>query len=183
MNNTAKQAGQSAKDLAQQIAKQMAQEPLEVLKEAGNQVVGNEQDASHSEAGPLDSKDSEGQKQALQNQQKLQDQMKSTRRMEALNAELNDIRKQDLFSDLQNKIAQGIEVPVADFTELSMEQKQVLKAQMEAYQNQKANIKYQNAQAGVPTAHSKPSRRFGAGQKQEAEKQTTRVEKPVPPSG
>lgn len=183
MNNTAKQAGQSAKNLAQQIARQIAQEPLEVIKEVGSQVTGNEQDVSRQEVGPLDDKDAGVQKQTLQDQQKLQDKMESTRRMEALNQELKDIRKQDLFKDLQGKISQGIEVPITDYSELSMEQKQVLKAQMEAYQNQKLNIKNQNAQAEVPAVHSKPSRRFGAGQKQEAEKQQTRVEKPVPPSG
>jgi len=181
--NTAKQASRSARDLAQKIARQMAQEPLEILKDAGAQVAGNEQSANRQEVGPLDSKNSEGRTQTLQNQQKLQDKMKSIRRMEALNQELKDIRKQDLFKDLQNKISRGVDVPIADYTEFTMEQKQVLKAQMEAYKNQRENIINKNASIDVPTIHSKPSRRFGAGQKQEAEKQQTRVEKPVPPSG
>jgi hypothetical protein len=63
-----------------------------------------------------------------------------------------------------------------------MEQKQVLKAQMEAVRIQKLKFEIQNS-VEVPAIHSKPSRRFGAGQKQEAEKAQTRVEKPVPPSG
>lgn len=182
MNNTAKQAGQSAKNLAQQIAKQMAQEPLEVFKDAGAQITGNEQDLNRQEVRPLDS-NTEGQTQTLQNQQKLQDNMKSVRRMEALNQELKDIHKQDLFADLQEKISQGEDVPIPDYTELSMEQRQVLIAQKEAYQNQKSKIKDQNNLTEAPVIHSKPSRRFGAGQKAEAEKQQTRVEKPVPPSG
>ncbi|MCX6704818.1 MAG: hypothetical protein NT162_00560 [Candidatus Woesebacteria bacterium] len=184
--NTAKQAGQSAKNLAQQIARQIAQEPLEVLKEVGSQVTGNEQDVSRQEVGPLDNKDAGVQKQTLQNQQKIQDKMESTRRMEALNQELQDIHKQDLFKDLQNKIAQGVEVPIADYVELSMEQKQVLKAQMEAVRYQKQQAAYNESQNGAPLIVSKPSRRFGAaqrGQKAEAEKQQTRVERPVPPSG
>jgi hypothetical protein len=177
--NTAKQAGQSAKNLAQQIAKQMAQEPLEVLKTARDQVTSPE---GHIDNQPP-SQNIENSEKASENQQKLQDQMRSTRRMEALNQEIKDIHKQDLFKDLQDRIAQGEEVPIADFTELSMEQKQVLKAQMEAYKNQMSKVKNQNTLSEVPVMHSKPSRRFGAGQKQEAEKQQTRVEKPVPPSG
>lgn len=181
MNNTAKQTGQTARDLAQQIARQIAQEPLEVFKEVGSQVTGNEQDVSRQEVGPLDNKDAGVQKQTLQDQQKLQDKMESTRRMEALNQELQDIHKQDLFKDLQNKIAQGVEVPIADYVELSMEQKQVLKAQMEAVKTQESRIS--NQESGIIETHSKRGRRFGQGQKQEAEKQQTRVEKPVPPSG
>jgi hypothetical protein len=181
--NTAKQTGQTVRDLAQKVAKQMADEPLEIFKDAGSQVVGNEQDVSRQEVRPLDNRNSENQAKTIHQQNQLQDNAKSGRRMEALNQELKDIRKQDLFTDLQGRIAQGVEVPVADYSELSMEQKQVLMAQIEAYQNQKANIKYQNASNDVPAIHSKPSRRFGAGQKAEAEKQQTRVEKPIPPSG
>lgn len=179
MNNTAKQAGQSAKNLAQQIAKQMAQEPLEILKAAKDQVAASETTPSN----PQSSQGNESQQKSVENQQKLQDNMRSTRRMEALNQELKDIRKQDLFKDLQNKISQGVDVPIADYTELTMEQKQVLMAQKEAYQNQKSKMENQNTSADIPAIRSKPSRRFGAGQKQEAERQQTRVEKPVPPSG
>ncbi len=179
--NTAKQAGQSARDIAQKVAKQMAREPLEVLKKAESQVTGIE--TQKFQEGVSQNQDSETQAKVIQHQNELQDKIKSGRRMEALNQEIKDIHKQDLFKDLQNKIAQGIEVPIADHTELSMEQKQVLMAQQEAYKNQKSRMEDQNALAEVPAIHSKPSRRFGAGQKQEAEKQQTRVEKPVPPSG
>jgi hypothetical protein len=103
--------------------------------------------------------------------------------MEALNRELSDIHKQDLFKDLQAKISQGTIVPLEDYPELSMEQKQVLKAQMEAVRTSRRQDAQASKQLEVPAIHSKPSRRFGAGQKQEAEKQQTRVEKPVPPSG
>jgi len=40
--NTAKQAGQNTRDLAQKIARQMSGEPLEILKDAGSQVAGVE---------------------------------------------------------------------------------------------------------------------------------------------
>jgi hypothetical protein len=181
MNNTAKQAGQSARDLAQKIARQMAQEPLEVLKDVREQVAPQE----ISPQNPQPAQNNESQNKTMVDQQKTQDKMKSGRRMEALETELKDIRKQDLFKDLQGKISQGIEVPLEDYSELSMEQKQVLKAQMEAVKQQKLNAKY-SSEKSAPAIVSKPSRRFGAqmrGQKAEAEKQQTRVEKPVPPSG
>jgi len=178
MNSTAKQAGQSARDLAQKIAKQIAQEPLEVLKNAEEQVVNPEAPA---EVSPQNQK--EGQQKAFEGQQKTQDKMKSVRRMEALEQELKDIHKQDLFKDLQRKIAQGITVPLEDYPELSMEQKQVLKAQMEAVKYQREQAAYAQSQEGFQTPVSKRGRRFGTTRKEEAQKEQTHVEKPVPPSG
>lgn len=177
MNSTVQKTGQSARDLAQKIARQVAQEPLEVLKTAGEQVVGLE--IAHPQENPAN----QNQPKPPDGQEKVLDQMKSTRRMEALNQELRDIQRQDLFAGLQEKITQGVEVPLTDYSELSMEQKQVLNAQMEAVKLQRQQTEYQAGVQEVPSISSKPSRRFGAGQKHEAEKQQTRVEKPVPPSG
>ncbi len=178
MNGTAKQVGQSARDLAQKIARQVVGEPLEVLKTAGEQMIGPE--ATHPQENPAPTNQ---QKSPDGEHEKILDQMKSTRRMEALDAELRDMRKQDLFSDLQSRIAEGEEIPLTDYSELTMEQKQVLKAQMEAVKNQKQQAQFNQSTIEVPSVSSKPSRRFGTGQKHEAEKQQTRVEKPVPPSG
>ena len=175
--NTAK----SAKTLAQNVARQMAREPLEVLKTAGSQVAGEtpmQQDSfPHGQTPDTQAK-------IIQNQRESADRMKSGRRMEAYQRELDDIRKQNVFKDLQSRIAQGIVVPLEDYPELTMEQKQVLRAQEEAVEFQKKQAEYvESKKGGLPTVKSKPSRRFGHGQKQEAEKQQTRVEKPVPPSG
>ncbi len=180
MNNTAKQTGQSAVDLAQKIARQVAEEPIEILKDAREQVTGQETSK------PLENQTPKNQVEpSLQEteQQKVKDKAFSERRMQALQNEIEDIRKGDLFKDLQAKISEGIEIPLEDYPELSMEQKQVLKAQMEAVKFQKQQAEFQSSVQEVPSVSSKPSRRFGAGQKHEAEKQQTRVEKPVPPSG
>ena len=180
---TTQQAGQSARDLAQKIARQMAQEPLELLKTARDQVTAPETTPQS----PRPGQNNENQNNAQIDQQKVQDKMKSSRRMEALDQELKDIHKQDTFKDLQAKISQGVEVPLEDYPELFMEQKQVLKAQMEAVKYQKQQAAYNESQGDVQMAVAKPGRRIGAGQhrgqKAEAEKQQTRVEKPVPPSG
>ena len=160
----------------------MAREPLEVLKTAREQISGPEkprpQEGHTQDHGP----DTESK--IIQNQRELQDKIKSTRRMEAYQRELDDIRKENLFKDLQTKITQGIDVPLEDYPELSQEQKQVLRAQKEAIEFQKKQAEYaQDQKSGPPVVKSKPGRRFGHGQKQEAERQQTRVEKPVPPSG
>lgn len=181
MSGTAKQVGQSAKDLAQKIARQMAQEPLEVLKTASSQVTGEEmQKSPENHSTPQTSED---QTKLLHHQQEIQDKMKSTRRMEALERELTDIHKQDTFKDLQARVSAGEEIPIEDYSELSMEQKQVLKAQMEAVKFQKQQAAYNQSQEGFKMPGSKKGRKMGSSQKQEAEKQQTRVEKPVPPSG
>lgn len=170
-------SSKSAKSIAQNIAHQIAQEPIEILKEAGNQIMGEPQ---------IDSTDNQNPKQTDTQTVRKEFEAKrfADRRMQALQNEIGDIRKQEIFKDLQAKISQGEMVPLEDYPELSMEQKQVLKAQMEAVKTQMINAEYTNNKySEVPTVHSKPSRRFGAGQKQEAEKAQTRVEKPVPPSG
>lgn len=173
----------SAKSLAQQIAKQMATEPLEILKNASSQITGQEIQKSLENYSQPQSVD--GQKKIINSQQELQDKMKGTRRMEALARELEDMHKQDLFRDLQAKISEGEDVPLENYEELTMEQKQVLKAQMEAVKFQEQQAEYSQAQTedGSLFGPAKKSRKMGGGQKQQAQKEQTRVEKPVPPSG
>jgi len=177
--NPVQNTTKTTKDLAQKIARQIAQEPLEILKDARDQMTGVEttRQPDSQMAGQQVS-----QQEKLTEQQKIQDHLKATRRMEAFQRELEDIRKQDLFKSLQEKISQGITIPLEDYPDLSMEQKQVLKAQMEAVRNQ-ISKQQASGQNSLEIPVSKKSRRFGSSQKQEAQKQTTHVEKPVPPSG
>jgi len=174
VQNTAK----TAQDIAQKIARQVAQEPLEILKDARDQIARPETSRQPNDQTARQPED----QQKLEEQQKIQDSMKASRLMEAFQRELEDIRKQDLFKSLQEKISQGIVIPLEDYSNLSMEQKQVLKAQMEAVKNQIAR-QQSSGQNSLEIPVSKKSRRFGSSQKQEAQKQTTHVEKPVPPSG
>jgi hypothetical protein len=170
----------SAKTLAQAIAKQMAREPLEVLDDIKEQTTGPEVSGEQNAQNP---DGPENQKKLVEHQNELQDKMKSTRRMEALDRELVDIRKQGLFKDLQAKIAQGVEVPLEDYPELSPEQKQVLKAQMEAVKVQMENAKSENGKSFVEPASKKGRQLFNFGKKQSVKNEQTRVEKPMPPSG
>jgi hypothetical protein len=169
----------SAKNLAQQIAKQIAREPLEILQDIKEQTTGEtnptpEQSNKNSQSGnPSENVHAEN---------VIADKQKSSRLIEALNRELEDIKKQNLFKEIQGRIAMGEIVPLHEYTQLTMEQRQVLSAQMEAVAQQK-RLRDASSFQDVPTITSKPSRRFGAGQKQQAQKEQTRVEKPVPPSG
>ena len=180
--NIPAKASDSAKKIAQNIARQIAEEPLEILKTASSQVTGVE--VQKPQENYQQAQNSDSQAELIQHQQEIQENIKASRRIEAYKRELEDIHKQDLFGDLQQKIAQGIEVPISDYSELSVEQKQVLNAQMEAVKFQKKQAEYMETQSGGSLFGSaKKGRKMGGGQKQEAEKQQTRVEKPVPPSG
>lgn len=166
----------TAQDIAKSIAKQAAQEPVEILKDVGEQITGQESFPKTTENPPITPDDTP------REEQKARDDAFTRRRTQALQNEIEDIRKQDLFKELQSKISEGFEIPLEDY-QLSMEQKQVLKAQAEAVKLRQQEAQQNAFLKEVPAIHSKPSRRFGAGQKHEAEKQQTRVEKPVPPSG
>jgi hypothetical protein len=180
MNNLAQDATKSAKQMAQQIAKQMAQEPLEILKDVREQTTGQEFSGQPS---GQQSTGTEGQQKPIDNQDKIQDTMRSSRRMEALQREIEDIRKQDKFSELQKRISVGEKVPLEEYPELSMDQKQVLNAQMEAVRNQMQAQASQNQNVLVEPASHKGRQMNNFGKKQSMKNEQTRVEKPVPPSG
>lgn len=180
MTNLAQDTTNSAKSLAKQIAKQMAREPLEILKDVREQSTGQEL------SGQPDSQHlitPDNQKQPIGHQNELQDKMKNSRRMEALNRELNDIHKQENFSDVQRKISEGEEISLEEYPEFSIEQKQVLKAQMEAVKNQIALQNNQGRNVLIEPATHKGRQLFNFGKKQSMKNEQTRVEKPVPPSG
>lgn len=167
----------NSKKMAQQAAKSLAQEPVEILETAKNQLTGAEsvqQPENESVSQPGD----RGLAESKQRQEA--DSLKSARRVEALNRELSDIQKQDIFKDLQNRISEGENIPLEDYSELSMEQKQVLKAQMEAVRAQNA-VSVGEETLVEPTP--KHGRQFGITRKQEVKRQQTHIEKPVPPSG
>lgn len=181
MTNLAQDATKSAKNLAQQAARQMAREPLEILKDVREQTTG--QELSGQPEHQQQPKASDSQTQAVEHQNELQDKVKAARRIEALNRELEDIHKQDRFSELQKKISEGEAISLEEYPELSLEQKQVLKAQMEAVRNQIAAQKAQNQNVLSEPASKKGRQLFNFGKKQSMKNEQTRVEKPVPPSG
>ena len=102
--------------------------------------------------------------------------------MEAFQRELADIRKGELFKDLQRRIAQGEEISLQDYPELSLEQKQVLKAQIEAVKARDSKFQISDSNLVEPVA-KKGRQLFNFGKKQEVKRQQQRVENIIPPSG
>ncbi len=176
--NTAAQVKQAIKKSAQQ----MAQEPLELLKSAARQVTGVE-NLPNSTPKPQQEKPKEESDGVSQEEKNYKKQVaeQDGRHLQALESELKDIRRQKLFNELMKRIQSGEDIPLEEFSELSFEQKDVLKAQMEAVKKQREM--QANQSRGIPMPEAKRGRKMGGGQKGAAKKEETRVEKPVPPSG
>jgi hypothetical protein len=157
----------------------MVREPLEILKDVREQTTGQELSGQTGgqQPGPQNKETARVDKQV-----ELQAKMKTTRRMEALNRELEDMHKQEKFADLQKRISEGEQISLEEYPELSLDQKQVLKAQMEAVKNQRLAISNQPLDLSEP-ASKKGRQLFNFGKKQSMKNEQTRVEKPVPPSG
>lgn len=152
MNGSIKsQVANQTKTLAQQIAKQVAQEPLEVIKTGAAQVAGMEKPSSQPPPRQF------AQSQSVPTQAdieilKQQDQARSKQLHENLEREIKEIREKK-------------------------KQEEILKAHAQAVPAQ------QNVQSLQPVA-SKPSRKlFSFGQKADAERKKTRIERPLPPTG
>lgn len=168
--NTTAQVKQQIKKSAQQ----MAQEPLELLKSAARQVSGEEEKPQQQEQ-PKSGSEIPQSEETYKKQVAEQD----GRHLEALESELKDIRRQKLFNELMRRIQSGEDVPIEEFSELSYEQKDVLKAQIKAIETRNT----QTIANDIPELSLKRGRKMGGGQKGAAKKEQTRVEKPVPPSG
>lgn len=174
------QTAQDPKTLAQKIAQQLKQEPLELLKSARSQVAGQE----YSEDRPQQQINPDEQFRVQTEQLKAQDNAKSKRLIEAFQRELEDVRKQNLLKELQKKISEGEEVPLENYPELSIEHKQVLKAQMEAVKAQIQRQKQVQENSSFIEPIAKKGRQlFNFGKKTAVKREQQHVEKVQPPSG
>ena len=165
---------QNLKQALKKSAKTFSEEPLEILKNMARQV------APEVARGPGDTPYQQDNK-INEDQERVKKQLAESdgRKIEALENELKDIRRQKLFNDLMQRIQSGEDVSIDSFQELKFEERDVLKAQLFAAKNRQA----QASGKSFVEPSAKKGRRMGFGQKQSAQKQTTRVEKPVPPSG
>lgn len=154
------------KPTAQQIRKLIVNEPLEILKTAREQIspINLQEDESrpHIETESI-------------NEQKLESQ--KSRRIEALDAELNQIRRDNLFKELQRKIAEGEGIPLENYIkELGSDQREVLKAQMEAVSMRK--IANENkSQDSLPQIISKKARGMVGGMVKKRNQQHVETQK------
>ena len=136
----------SAKSLAGQAAKQIAQEPLEILKQAGKQLAGEGQKPMEVAPPTVETRVFLG----VPPEEKKRIQTRDTRLLQALEEEIKDIRKQKEMEE-QKRIEQ---------------------------------LAPQVAPKPLVEPSTKRSRKlFSFGPKAQAERQKTRVERPLPPSG
>ncbi len=146
----------SAKNLAQQVARQIAQEPLEILKAAGTQTLGTPEASPNSQRQQSNSSKQPGVA-VPDGAYKEKVKQRDTRLLGALEQEIKEIRMQNEQKEQQVEMAE-------------QQQKQQLAQQ--AAQNE-----------SLPIISSKPGRKMGAmgpqGQKATAERQQKRVESPV----
>lgn len=174
MNTTA----QVKKNIKKSL-KQMGDEPLEVLKTAKKQV-GMPESSSHDE----NTMDDYVPKEEKEPDEELKKEVAESDRknLNELESEIRQISEKKLFDTLLQRIQSGENVPVEEFQELSHEERAVLKAQLEATKNR---MSQQQAEKPLVEPQAKQSRRLGGfvKRKTQAEKQQTRVEMPLPPSG
>ena len=164
----------TTRDIAKKVARQVAAVPFEILKKAKEQVLDSGWENQYdSEEMPQENDSSLKEK-----EEKIK--TKDTRMLSALNREIEDIRRDKLFRQLQAKVSNGEEISLENYRELTLEQKQVLKAQMEAY---KLRASQEESEKPIGQPSSKPSRKLFSFGKKQAEKLKTKVERPMPPSG
>ena len=135
-------------DLAKRAARQILQEPLEILKSTPSQISGTERRLPN-----VSTRAQENVQITQQEKAKLQ--VQGQRQLEALETELKEIQRQK------------------EYNERVVEQQEEMQ-------------KAQSAAIEKPLSEPAPkhSRRlFSFGKKAQAEKQKTRVERPLPPSG
>ena len=161
------------KTKVQNLAQQLSQEPLEILKAAQEMVAPSQPVASASESHP----------EAVDQSDTPQKSTTDLRRIEALNREIEDIQREKLYNEILKRIESGEEIFVEGLSGLTLEQKQVLRAHQESVKQQKLLAQQQVQNANILTPTSKRGRRFGANKKDVAKREETRVEKPTPTSG
>jgi hypothetical protein len=150
INDSAK----SAKNLAQTIAKQIAQEPWEILKQGGRQVAGTEETQGQEFSGQQNETGSD----SFEENQKLvsdRDKVRSQRLMQAYQSELDEIKKKK-------------------------EQEKALKLQQEQLAKEEEK---RVEQPLIEPASRKGRQIFNFGKKTQMQRQQTQTENPIPPSG
>lgn len=143
----------SAKNLAQTIAKQIAQEPWEILKQGGRQVIGTEQPQTQEGLGQEDISGG-----SFEENQKLvseRDKVRSQRLMQALQAELDEIKKK-------------------------RQQEKITKEEQERLTEEERK---KAKQPLIEPSVRKGRQLFNFGKKTQMQRQQTQTERPLPPSG
>jgi len=147
---------QTAKQAAINVARQTARESNEFLKSAREQIAPTREENK----GGVNSENSnsEPKKDKEQDIAKIRE---HSGFMQTYKHELEQIRKDNLFKKLQKDVTSGVEVPLAEYlNDLSSEQREVLKAQMEAVKVRKMQEEEAKKKESVPEVISKKGRQM-----------------------
>jgi len=184
MGNPAQKIASQTKRNAIRMAQTLVQEPSELLKTAAGQILPTSEKQSPTKSGQPSSFLDVSENGFSEEDKKKQEQVDMSRLRE-LEAELRQVRIEKIVRELQEKIANGEIVYLEEYPEIPVEQKQVLKAQMEAIaKRREEEVKAQAGQT-VSEPSSRPSRRlfsFGGSKKHAEDLQKSR-ETRMPPSG
>lgn len=149
------QIKQTAKQMAINAAKQAARESNEYLRTASAQITGIEKSTPQERSQQPQGQQSEQPKLQEKSQQASQ---KDVSFLNVYKGELEQIRRENLFKELQRKITEGEEVPLIDYVnELTSEQREVLQAQITAVKERKEAVKKQKPES-VPQIVTKKAR-------------------------
>ena len=184
MGNPAQKIASQTKRNAIRMAQTLVQEPSEILKTAAGQILPTSEKQSPTKSGQPSSFLDVSENGFSEEDKKKQEQVDMSRLRE-LEGELRQVRIEKTVRELQEKISNGEIVYLEEYPEIPVEQKQVLKAQMEAIaKRREEEVKAQAGQA-VSEPSSRPSRRlfsFGGSKKHAEDLQKSR-ETRMPPSG
>jgi len=149
---------QTAKQAAINIAKQTVRESNEFLKSARQQVAPNPE-VSKEEGRPSDSSSPKSkQEEEKKDMAKLREHSSF---MQTYKQELEQIRRDNLFKELQKKISEGEEIPLGDYVSgLTSEQREVLKAQMEVVKIRREQEGKAKKKDTIPEVVSKKGRQM-----------------------
>src|SRR5579859_7421171 len=149
---------QTAKQAAINIAKQTARESNEFVKAAREQVAPTESQKSSEEPKADNRTQNEEKDRNKEGVAKLREHSSF---MGVYRQELEQIRKDNLFKELQKKISEGEEIPLANYVkELTSEQREVLKAQMEAVRIRREQEEEAKKKNTIPRVVSKKGRQM-----------------------
>ena len=184
MGNPAQDIASQTKQNAIKMAQTLVQEPSEILKTAAGQILPTSEenlpDKSNQSASFLNVSEN-----GFSEEDKKKQEQVDMSRLRELEGELRQVRIEKTVRELQEKISNGEIVYLEEYPEIPVEQKQVLKAQMEAIaKRREEEVKAQAGQA-VSEPSSRPSRRlfsFGGSKKHAEDLQKSR-ETRMPPSG
>lgn len=185
MGNPAQDIAYQTKQNAIKVAKVLVQEPSEILKTASSQILPVSEEQPQSEKKTQPSSFLGIQEKGFSPEDKEKQEKIDMSRLRELEAELRQVKIEKIVHELQEKIVNGEPVYLEEYPEIPIEQKQVLKAQIEAEaQRRKAQAEARASQAQIESS-SRPSRRlFGfGGSKKYAEDLSKSRETRMPPSG